>query len=98
MKHIIALGALALLAMPVTMAAAVVSTNDVTSQLPAEAQPVVAPLGTYYLADDGSVWMESNGIAGLQQAGFTDAQGAAHAADTLVQGAPAMPEFPSIPL
>lgn len=97
MKHIIALGALALLAVPVSMAASVVSTHDITSQLPPEAQPIAQAPGSYYLADDGSIWMESNGVAGLQQAAFTDAAGRHHDADTLVQGAPGMPALPGAP-
>jgi hypothetical protein len=104
MKSIIALGALALLAMPVSMAAALVSTTDVTSALPAEAQPFTDAFGTYYVADDGSIWMESNGVAGLQQAAYSDDAGNHHDADTLISpafgvpSAPALPGLPEIPL
>ncbi|MCA1814239.1 MAG: hypothetical protein LC624_09875 [Halobacteriales archaeon] len=97
MKHIIALGALALLAMPVSMAAALVSTTDVTSALPSDAQPFADAIGTYYAADDGSIWMESNGVAGLQQAAYTDEQGHGHEADTLAFGIPAAPQMPGLP-
>jgi hypothetical protein len=94
MKAIIAMGALALLFAPAALAAVVVDTKDATSQLPEDVRVVADGAGQYYLADDGTLWMESNGIAGLQQSAGTAQDGVDYAADTLIEGAPQLPAVP----
>jgi hypothetical protein len=75
MQKLIAIGALAvLLALPGAMAAELVSTGIVTGPI-ASTVPGAGAMPIYYLADDGSLWQESNGLAGLQVQPLYDEQG-----------------------
>lgn len=98
MKWTIAMGALALLLAPAAMAATLVDTKDATNQIPEPLGSVAAGAGEYYIADDGSMWMESNGIPGLQQHDGHNADGSAYHADTLVSAAPSLDSLPGFAL
>lgn len=72
MQKLVAMMAFAgLLALPGAMAA-YVSTGDLTGAF-AEATGVAIPV--YYLNDDGTVWEETNGYAGLQTSPIVDELG-----------------------
>lgn len=87
MKAFVAVAALAtVLALPGAMA--IVSTEGIV--------PAEVGVPTFYVADDNSVWHESNACHGLQIAGGESEECGIYAADTLVFAAPAAPEAPSI--
>lgn len=83
---------------------AYVSTGDLTGAL-ADVAPVPADAPIFYFNDDGTIWQESNGLAGLQMEAITDELGNVIAqADTNVAGGdigslPAVPELgaPEVP-
>jgi hypothetical protein len=102
MKAFVAMGAvLALLALPGAMA--VVSSNDFTGPLGAAVEPLgmgdaFGALPIYYLNDDGSLWQESNSLAGLQTSAVFDENGVQIAGpDTLVSSTPGAPGTPGTP-
>lgn len=87
MKAILATGALAaLLALPGAMA--YVSTGDATGTLAPYLPPEAGTLPTFYVGDDGSLWQESNGCAGLQAEPGEDEVCGAFDADTLLVESP----------
>lgn len=107
MKLYLAIGGLAaLLALPGALA--YVSSADFTGPFAAIVPPEAGgdafaqAFPIYYVNDDGTVWQESNGIAGLQTSPIIDEVTGEQiaAADTIVSpalGVPAMPEMPALP-
>ncbi|HEV8359345.1 MAG TPA: hypothetical protein VGR28_02710 [Candidatus Thermoplasmatota archaeon] len=96
MKQFLAIAAFAaVLALPGALADEI-STGSVTDPLSTLLPPEAGAMPVFYVTEDGSVWQESNGCAGLQtEAGSTDSCGDI-GADGMVNGpfgVPALPEL-----
>lgn len=94
MKAIAATGLMALLALPGAMA--YVSTSDITGavspMVPPEAAEAWTQVPVLYLNDDGGLWQEANGIAGLQTGPVFDQEGNQVAgADAYIAGPSMLP-------
>jgi hypothetical protein len=96
MKQFLAIAALAaVLALPGALADEM-STGSVTDPLSTLLPAEAGSFPVFYVADDGGVWQESNGCAGLQKDAGTSDSCADYAADAMVNGALGIPALPEL--